>query len=130
MFFPFSRGLSGYRLTAFFVKMGGIWCVLTVIRCNQLLSVVISCNQKHIRKHQRYVRKHQRYVRKHQRYVKKHQRYVKMHQKTPVFLIKYCHNKDLKKMNHRFQQKNPKSEYLNPKQILMTEILMTKINIP
>ena len=58
--------------------------MLTVIRCNQLLSVVIRCNQnasKVIQKHS-----------------KIHQRYVKMHQKTPVFLLKYCHNKELKKI--------------------------------
>jgi len=58
---------------------GWIWRMLTVIRCYQLSSVVIRCNQnasKSIQKH-----------------VKMHQRYVRMHQKKPVFLIKYCHNK-------------------------------------
>ena len=34
-----------------------------------------------------------------------------MHQKTPVFLLKCCHNKDLKKMNHRFSAKNSKSAF-------------------
>jgi cell fate (sporulation/competence/biofilm development) regulator YmcA (YheA/YmcA/DUF963 family) len=48
-----------------------------VIRCNQNASKVI---QKHS---------------------KIHQRYVKMHQKTPVFLLKYCHNKDLNEIELR-----------------------------
>jgi hypothetical protein len=57
------------------------------------------------------------------------QRYSKVYQKTPVFLLKYCHNKDLKKIELRISVKNPKSEYLNPKQIRMAEILMTKTKL-
>jgi hypothetical protein len=75
------------------------------------------------------------------------QRYSKVYQKTPVFLVKYCHNKDLKKIELRISVKNPKSEsrsvgmpkldllrllpsaYLNPKQIRMAEILMTKTKL-
>jgi hypothetical protein len=57
--------------------------VLTVIRCNQLSSVVI-------RRYPDVIRTHSEAL----------QRYSKVHQKTPVFLIKYFHNKDLKKINN------------------------------
>jgi hypothetical protein len=70
-----------------------------------------------------------------------------MHQKTPVFLIKYCHNKDLKKIELRISVKNSKSAFaeatadksearrpkftrLRRARILMTEMLMTKTNLP
>ena len=54
----------------------------------QLLSDVIRSNQKCIRMHQKHIRDTSEIC----------QRYVKMHQKTPVFLIKYCHNKELRKI--------------------------------
>jgi len=68
-----------------------------------------------------------------------------MHQKTPVFLAKYCHNKDLNEIEPRISAKNSKSatrmadksETRNPKftrlrraRIRMAEILMTKTNLP
>jgi hypothetical protein len=60
-----------------------------------------------------------------------------MHQKTPVFLIKYCHNKDLKKIELRISVKISESEAQRPKftrlrraRILMAKMLMTKTNLP
>jgi hypothetical protein len=37
--------------------------------------------------------------------------YSKVHQKTPVFLLKYCHNKDLKEIELRISVKNSKSAF-------------------
>ena len=59
-----------------------------------MLSVVIRCHQKQSERHQNASKVNQKHS-------KIHQRYVKMHQKTPVFLIKYCHNKDLKVIEPR-----------------------------
>jgi hypothetical protein len=70
-----------------------------------------------------------------------------VHQETPVFLLKYCHNKDLNEIERRIQNKNPKSAFAeatadksearNPKftrlrraRILMTKMLMTKTTLP
>ncbi len=69
--------------------MGKIWRLLN---CYQMSSEAI--------------RSHQNASKVNQKHSKIHQRYVKKHQKTPAFLIKYRHNKDLKKMNHRFTQIN------------------------
>jgi len=91
--------------------------------CYQMLSVVISCNQKVSRCNQNASKVNQKHS-------KIHQRYVRMHQKTPVFLIKYCHNKDLNVIGLRIQNKISKFEARNPKQTQMTEKLMTKTTLP
>ena len=44
------------------------------------------------------IRSHQNASKVNQKHSKIHQRYIRMHQKTPVFLLNYCHNKDLKKI--------------------------------
>jgi len=70
--------------------------VLTVIRCYQMSSEAI--------------RSHQNASRVNQKHSKIHQRYVKMHQKTPVFFIKYCHNKELNVIGLRITAKKSKIE--------------------
>ena len=61
------------------------------------------------------IRTHQNTSKVIQKHSKIHQRYVKMHQKTPVFLLKYCHNKDLTKIEpqifcKKFEIRNSKSK--------------------
>jgi len=57
-----------------------------------------------------------------------------VHQKTPVFLLKYCHNKDLKKIKPQISAKKSKSTFAeasaDKSENLMAEILMTKTNLP
>jgi len=54
-----------------------------------------------IRSNQNAIRSHQNASKSIQKHSKIHQRYVRKHQKTPVFLTKYCHNKDLNKIEPR-----------------------------